>query len=51
MSNEPRVGQIIRVYGVICAITVVRPLGTIDVEALDGSGRCWRVSGCAFTNR
>ncbi len=51
MRSEPRVGQVLRVYGVVCAITAVRALGAIDVEALDGSERCWRVSGLAFTNR
>ena len=43
--NGPRVGQLVQVRSVWCVITAVRPLGTIDVEAQDGSGRCWRVSG------
>lgn len=47
----PKIGDITRVYGVLCAIIAVRPLGTIDVEALDGSGRCWRVSGLPFVGR
>jgi hypothetical protein len=42
-----RIGQFVTVYGVTCLVTAVRPLGTIDVEACDGSGRCWRVSGLA----
>ena len=50
-QGRPQVGQITRVYGVLCAIIAVRPLGTIDVEALDGSGRCWRVSGLPFVGR
>lgn len=42
MWNE---GSIVKVRGVWCVVVRVRPLGTIDVEAIDGSGRAWRVSG------
>lgn len=48
---RPVIGQLCKVYGVWCEITVIRPLGTIDVQAIDGSERCWRVSGLPFLNR
>ena len=49
LQQEPyRIGQVCRVRGVWCRIIAIRPLGTIDVEAIDGSGRCWRVSGLAL---
>jgi hypothetical protein len=48
---RPNIGDWCDVYGVRCVITAVRPFGTIDVEAQDGSGRCWRVSGLAFAGR
>lgn len=51
MRARPRVGQFVQVYGVWCEIVKIRPFGTIDVKALDGSGRCWRVSGLAFLSR
>lgn len=50
MSTAPQVGQPCKVYGVWCRIVKVHPLGTIDVEALDGS-RAWRVSGLGFVGR
>ena len=40
-----KVGDYCVVRGQQCRIIAVRPAGTIDVEATDGSGRCWRVSG------
>lgn len=43
------VGQPVVVRGVQCRVTAVLPMGTIEVEAVDESGRCWRVSGLAFT--
>ncbi len=50
-DNRPYVGQTTRVFGVLCRVVRVYPMGTIDVEALDDSGRAWRVSGLAFINR
>jgi hypothetical protein len=44
---KPELGMIVNVRGVKCRIVAVLPFGTIDVEALDGSG-CWRVSGLSF---
>jgi hypothetical protein len=41
---HPRVGDRCWVRGVACRIVAIRPAGTIDVEALDGS-RAWRLSG------
>jgi hypothetical protein len=42
---HPQVGDRVVVYGVSCVVFRVRPWA-VDVEATDGSGRCWRVSGC-----
>lgn len=47
VPSEPTIGQLVTVRGVQCRIVKVRPMGTIDVVALDGS-RAWRVSGLAF---
>lgn len=44
-DNTIGLGSIITVYGVACRIYRVHKFGTFDVEATDGSGRCWRVSG------
>lgn len=44
----PKVGDHMTVHGVLCRIFKVRAAGTVDVEALDGSGRCWRVTGLMF---
>ena len=41
----PKLGDRVTVYGVPCRVFLIRPAGTVDVEALDGSDRCWRVSG------
>lgn len=49
--NSPHIGQTCQVYGVWCTIIAIHPFGTIDVEAMDGSGRYWRVSGLSFLNR
>ncbi|KKL04367.1 hypothetical protein LCGC14_2616790 [marine sediment metagenome] len=42
-----RIGQLVRMPAAYpeCRIVKIRPLGTIDVEATDDSGRCWRLSG------
>jgi hypothetical protein len=48
---QPTIGQHCKIYGVWCQIIAIHPFGTIDVEAIDGSGRWWRVSGLAFLNR
>ncbi len=45
MSRPLSVGDTLTVRGVLCRVFRVRPFGTYDVEALDGSGLCWRVSG------
>lgn len=50
-DNRPRIGQLVRVRGVMCRIIAVHVFGTIDVEAMDDSGRCWRVSGLSYLNR
>lgn len=42
----PKVGDRMTVHGVLCRIFKVRATGTI--EGLDGSGRCWRVTGLMF---
>lgn len=47
MRSPPKVGQRVTVRGVVCMIVKVRPFGTIDVVALDGS-RAWRLSGLCF---
>lgn len=44
----PKVGDRIVVRGVECRVYRILPFGTMDVEAMDGSGRRWRVSGLAF---
>lgn len=48
MKDAPRIGQACVVRGKECRIIAIRALGTVDVEALDGSG-CWRVSGLSWT--
>lgn len=47
-GDMPKVGDHMTVHGVLCRIFKVRAAGTVDVEALDGSGRCWRVTGLMF---
>jgi hypothetical protein len=47
--KAPKIGQLVTVYGVRCSIFKIRPMGTIDVVALDGS-RAWRLSGLAWTD-
>ncbi len=42
-----KIGQRCTVRGVACQVIAVRPAGTVDVEAIDGS-RYWRVSGLPF---
>lgn len=43
--ESARVGDRVVVRGVECVVYAVVPAGTVEVEAVDGSGRCWRVSG------
>lgn len=45
LPTKPQIGQLVTVRGVACRITAILPAGTVEVEAVDGSGRCWRVSG------
>jgi hypothetical protein len=45
---RPEVGDIVTVRGIACEVVKVRPFGTVDVRALDGSGRSFRVSGLRF---
>jgi hypothetical protein len=47
-TTQPEIGQLITVRGLQCRITRIHPLGTLDVEATDGSGRCFRLSGLSF---
>lgn len=47
-SQEPVIGAECTVHGVPCRIVRLHAAGTVDVEALDGSGRFWRVSGLAL---
>lgn len=42
---KPKVGDLIVIRGIKCRIFKVRAAGTVDAEATDGSGRCFRVSG------
>ena len=46
--TTPKLGQLVTVRGIECRVIAIRPAGTIDVEATDGSGRCFRVSGLPF---
>lgn len=39
-----RVGDVVVCHGKRCRVFKVRPLGTIDVEEIDGPG-AWRISG------
>lgn len=48
MFTTPKLGELVTVRGIECRIIGIHPAGTIDVEATDGSGRCWRVSGLPF---
>ncbi len=46
--NTPRVGDRCTIRGVPCEIIKIRPLGTIDVAALNpDDSRAFRVSGLA----
>jgi len=43
---DPKVGDLVTVHGIKCRVFKVwRVERFVDVEAEDGSGRCWRVSG------
>lgn len=46
-TNTPKVGMTYIHRGKKCRIVKVRQAGTIDIEALDGSG-AWRVTGLSF---
>lgn len=46
--RKPKIGQLVTVYGIRCRIYAIYAAGTIDVEACDGSERCWRLTGLAF---
>ena len=45
LTFGPTIGATCEVRGVPCRITALLPAGIVEVEATDGSGRCWRVSG------
>ena len=45
--KRPKVNDRIIVRGIECRIIKVYAFGTLDAEALDGSG-CWRVTGLGF---
>ncbi len=47
-DTPPRIGQTVTVYNIECRIYRIHPFGTIDVEATDGSERCWRITGLCF---
>lgn len=47
MNKKPNVGDVVVVRGVKCRITKVHKFGTIDVQAIDGSG-AWRITGLSF---
>jgi hypothetical protein len=44
MQTKAHIGMIVAVYGVKCRIFRIHPLGTIDVEEINGP-RAWRLSG------
>lgn len=46
-TTAPKIGQLVTVRGIACRITVIRPMGTIDVESLCGK-YAFRVSGLSF---
>lgn len=39
-------GDVVVVRGIECRVFKTLPCGTVDVEATDGSERCFRLSGC-----
>jgi hypothetical protein len=47
-QNIPKIGMTYTVYGVQCKIYKILSPGTIHVEAMDGSERCWQVTGLPF---
>ena len=46
-TKRPEIGQLYKVYGVLCRIVKVRAFGTLDVVTLDGT-KAYRVSGLPF---
>lgn len=48
--KPPKVGEVVRVEGLpmLVRVLVLRPFGTMDVQAIDGTERCWRVSGLGW---
>lgn len=44
-GDEILPGDLVEAYGQKCRVYKVLPMGTIDVEAIDGSGRRFRISG------
>lgn len=44
--QRPRVGQTIKVHGMLATIIKVHPFGTIDCQVTDG--RCFRVTGLGW---
>lgn len=49
--QAPQVGQVCNVRGVPCRVIAIRDFGTVDVVAVDGSDRAWRVSGLGVVAR
>jgi len=45
--NTPQIGQYIKVYGVLCRIVKVYPLGTLDALN-ESTGQAFRVTGLMF---
>ena len=46
--TPPRIGQHCILCGVACRIVQILPASTVLVEALDGTGRQWQISGLGF---
>lgn len=47
-KKQPAIGDLVTVRGILCRIFAIHPLGTIDVEAVDGP-QAYRVSGIQLT--
>jgi hypothetical protein len=46
-NMKPKLGQLIKVRGIICHIVKIHPFGTVDVLEVNGS-RAFRVTGLSF---
>lgn len=43
-TKLPSIGDRVRVYGIACQVVAIHPMGTIDVEAIEGA-QAYRVTG------